>query len=55
MRRRTSPTYVTLLGLAEAKRHAESLREEARDALGVFGPRARRLLEITDWIVQRAN
>jgi len=49
------PTYVTLLGLAEAKRHAESLREEARDALGVFGPRARRLLEITDWIVQRAN
>jgi farnesyl diphosphate synthase len=49
------PTYVTLLGLAEAKRHAESLREEARDALGAFGPRARRLLEITDWIVQRAN
>ena len=47
------PTYVTLLGLAEAKRHAESLREEARDALGVFGPRARRLLEITDWIVRR--
>jgi len=48
------PTYVTLLGLAEAKRHAESLREEARGALAAFGPRARRLMEITDWIARRS-
>jgi farnesyl diphosphate synthase len=49
------PTYVTLLGLAEAKRHADALREEAHDALAAFGNRARRLLEITDWIARRNN
>ncbi|HEY5310715.1 MAG TPA: polyprenyl synthetase family protein, partial [Casimicrobiaceae bacterium] len=49
------PTYVTLLGLAEAKRHAEMLRLEARAALAPFGARARRLLELADWIVLRTH
>jgi farnesyl diphosphate synthase len=47
------PTYVTLLGLAEAKRHAQALREEAHASLVPFGARSRRLREIADWIVQR--
>ena len=47
------PTYVTLLGLAEAKRHAAVLHKEARLALQPFGPAARRLLELADWIVVR--
>jgi farnesyl diphosphate synthase len=49
------PTYVALLGLAEAKRRAELLRQEARAALAPFGGRARRLLELADWIVLRTH
>jgi len=47
------PTYVSLLGLAEAKRHAEGLREQACSALAPFRGSARRLVEIADWIVLR--
>jgi farnesyl diphosphate synthase len=47
------PTYVTLLGLDEAQRRAESLRLEAHAALAPFGARARRLVELADWIVLR--
>jgi farnesyl diphosphate synthase len=49
------PTYVTLLGLAEAKRRAEMMRLEARAALAPFGGRARRLVELADWIVLRTH
>lgn len=49
------PTYVTLLGLAEAKRHAAALREEARLAVQPFGRAARRLLELVDWIATRTH
>ena len=49
------PTYVTVLGLAEAKRHAAALREEARLAVQPFGRAARRLLELADWIATRAH
>ena len=49
------PTYVTLLGLTEAKRRAEMLRVEARAALAPFGGRARRLVELADWIVLRTH
>jgi farnesyl diphosphate synthase len=49
------PTYVTLLGLAAAKRRAETLREEARAALAPFAGSARRLLELADWIVLRTH
>jgi farnesyl diphosphate synthase len=49
------PTYVTLLGLAAAKRRAEALREEAGVALAPFGGSARRLQELSDWIVLRQH
>jgi farnesyl diphosphate synthase len=49
------PTYVALLGLAEAKRRAQALRLDARAALAPFGGRARRLLELADWIVLRKH
>jgi farnesyl diphosphate synthase len=47
------PTYVSLLGLADAKRKATELRGEAKTSLARFGERARRLLELTDYIVDR--
>jgi farnesyl diphosphate synthase len=49
------PTYVTVLGLDEAKRHAQALRDEALAALVPFGARARRLVELADWITQRTS
>ena len=49
------PTYVTLLGLADAKRHAEALRDDAHAALAPFGAGARRLHEIADWIARRSH
>jgi farnesyl diphosphate synthase len=49
------PTYVSLLGLAEAKRHAEALRTEACAALTPFRGAARRLVELADWIVLRKH
>jgi len=48
------PTYVSLLGLSDAKRKAAELRAEAKDALGPFGPRAGRLNQLTDYIVERS-
>ncbi len=47
------PTYVSLLGLTEARRHAESLRAQAGAALAPFRGAARRLVELADWIVLR--
>jgi len=49
------PTYVSLLGLAQAKRHAEALRAEACAALTPFGGASRRLVELADWIVLRKH
>ncbi len=49
------PTYVSVLGLAEAKRRAEALRADAHAALTCFGTSARRLHEIADWIARRTN
>jgi farnesyl diphosphate synthase len=49
------PTYVALLGVAEAKRHASQLRAQAHAALEPFGPRGRRLVELADWIVLRGH
>jgi farnesyl diphosphate synthase len=49
------PTYVTLLGLAEAKRRADALVAEAHAALAPFGATARRLHELADWIAQRTH
>lgn len=51
---RNKPTYVSLLGLGDAKRKAAELRAEAKDALGALGPRAGRLNQLTDYIVDRS-
>jgi farnesyl diphosphate synthase len=48
-------TYVTALGLAQAKQKAEALRSEANTALAPFSSRGRRLVEIADWIVLRRH
>jgi len=49
------PTYVSLLGLAEAKRQAQTLRDQAYAALAPFGARARRLSELAAWIIDRRH
>ena len=46
-------TYVSAMGLAEAREMAESLRSEARDAIESFGGRGRRLHELAHYIVTR--
>ena len=47
------PTYTALMGLAPAKRFAQELLVDAKQALSSFGPRAARLAEIADFIVHR--
>jgi len=49
------PTYVTLLGVAAAKAHAERLRHDAHAALAPYGTRGRRLRELADWIAARRH
>lgn len=48
------PTYVSLMGLGEAKTFVRQLREEAFAALEGFGLRAARLGELADYIVVRS-
>jgi farnesyl diphosphate synthase len=47
------PTYVTLLGVREAKQMAADLHRGALDALNELGDGARRLRELADFIVLR--
>jgi farnesyl diphosphate synthase len=47
------PTYVQAMGVARARAFAEELRCEAQAALGGFGERARRLVQLADFIVLR--
>ena len=47
------PTYVTLLGMGEARRLAEALLADARDAVAALGPQAGRLDELATFIVHR--
>jgi farnesyl diphosphate synthase len=48
------PTYVTVLGLQSARRHADDLREQARSALGRSGlDRTGRLAWLADKVVDR--
>jgi farnesyl diphosphate synthase len=47
------PTYVTLLGLGQAKEMAGELRNEARTALATLAGRAGRLHELTDYVAER--
>ena len=47
------PTYVSALGVHEAKRFAEELRQDALKGLEGFGERALRLRQLADFIVLR--
>jgi farnesyl diphosphate synthase len=47
------PTYVSVVGLPEARRMADELRRNAHDAIADLGIRARRLTELADFIVLR--
>lgn len=47
------PTYVTLLGIEQARAFAAELRSDALAALDVFGERAQRLRELADFIISR--
>ena len=47
------PTYVSILGLADARALAEELRQQAHSALASFGAGAGRLRELADFIVLR--
>ena len=47
------PTYVSVAGLPAARRMADELRQQAREAIADLGPRARRLAELADFIVLR--
>ena len=49
------PTYVSLLGLAAARDRVHTLHAEARAAIARFGPAARRLGEIADWVTTRSK
>ena len=48
------PTYVSLLGLSEARRLAEDMLSDAKASLQGFGPRALRLGQLADYVVHRA-
>jgi len=47
------PTYVSVVGLAAARRMADELRQQAQAAIADFGARARRLAQLADFIVLR--
>ena len=47
------PTYVSLMGLDDARKFADELRSQALDSLAMFGERAHRLTELTDFITHR--
>ena len=48
------PTYVSLMGLGEAKQFARDLYDDALAALAPFGERAERLKQLADYIVARS-
>ena len=48
-------TFVTLLGLADARARARALHDEAISALAPFGPAATRLIELANWIALRTS
>ena len=48
------PTYVSILGLADARRKAQYLLDDAVSALATFGARSRRLRELAEFIAKRS-
>ncbi|MDP2784830.1 MAG: polyprenyl synthetase family protein [Sulfurimicrobium sp.] len=49
------PTYVSVLGLSDARNLAEELHQNALSALTGFGDKARRLVQLADFIVRRQS
>ena len=49
------PTYVSILGLSAARELADELHHNALSALIEFGDRARRLVQLADFIVRRQS
>ncbi len=47
------PTYVSILGIRQARELAHQLRQDACDVLDQFGAEALRLQQVTDFIIQR--
>ena len=47
------PTYVSILGIAQARELAEKLQHDADDALASFGESAFRLRQVTEFIIKR--
>ncbi|GAB1720953.1 MAG: farnesyl-diphosphate synthase [Nitrosospira sp.] len=47
------PTYISLLGARQARELAEGLRRDACQSLEIFGAKAERLRQVTDFIIQR--
>lgn len=47
------PTYVSILGITQARELAEKLKHDAYQALDHFGNDALRLRQVTDFIIQR--
>ncbi|GJL71506.1 MAG: (2E,6E)-farnesyl diphosphate synthase [Nitrosomonas sp.] len=47
------PTYVSILGVSQARELAEKLRRDAFQSLDTFGTEAARLKQVTDFIIQR--
>ena len=52
---RNKPTYPALVGMAEAKRLADELHQDAVDSLSIFGAEADPLRELAEYIIQRQN
>ena len=47
------PTYVSILGISQARELAQKLQHDAYQALDHFGDNALRLCQVTDFIIQR--
>ena len=47
------PTYVSVMGAPAARKLAADLHQEALAALDGFGPRAQRLRELAEFVVNR--
>ena len=53
--RQNKPTYVSALGLSQARELAHELRNQALAALDAFGAEGQRLRELIDFIVLRTR
>ena len=51
--KRHKATYPALFGIEETRKRAQSLKEEALDALSPFGPEAEPLRAIATYVVER--